>query len=178
MPSRANVQASLIATRSRLRAGLRQVYGRPACAWRLAVWTAETVLVCALALLGRGADSLPQIVLLDARPSYASLNAEGFVRRGEPRIYLLTTTAPFAVARRASRPCGDVQALRKIASVVIHEEWHVRHPGDEAGAYTAQLGALVALGAGPGNSLWMEVWRARQAALRSTRAPIAAIGDR
>ena len=66
------------------------------------MWTAERVLVCALVLLGRGADSLPQIVLLDTA---------------------IVRVAERGRARHASRPCGEVQALR--------------------------IGALVALGAGP-----------------------------
>jgi hypothetical protein len=131
------------------------------------MWAAETVLVCALALLPRSADTFPPIVLLDARPSDVSRNAEGFVRHGEPRIYLLTDTFSFAQARRAHHPCGGIQALRKIASVVIHEEWHVRHPGDEAGAYSAQLKALNELGAGPGTPLYMEVWYTSRVILRS-----------
>jgi len=131
------------------------------------VWTAETVLVCALALLARGAGSLPPIVLLESRPPEVSMHAEGFVRHGDPRIYLLTGTASFERARRATGRCGALQALRKIASVVIHEEWHVRYPGDEPGAYAAQLMALTEVGAGPGTPLYMEVWLARRAVLRS-----------
>lgn len=133
------------------------------------MWTAESVLVCALALLARSADSLPPIVLLDSRPPDVSMHAEGFVRNGEPRIYLLTDTVSFEHARRSPFHCGALQALRKIASVVIHEEWHLRHPGDESKAYTAQLKALADMGAGPGNPVHLEVWRARREALRSLR---------
>jgi hypothetical protein len=130
------------------------------------VWTAEAVLVCALALLARGTEGRPPIVLLDSRPVDVSKHAEGFVRKGAPQIYLLTDTVSFDNARRAVHRCGALRSLRKIASVVAHEEWHVRHPGDEAGAYTAQLSALVQMGAGPGTSLYREVWRARRAVLR------------
>jgi hypothetical protein len=131
------------------------------------LWTAETVLMCALALLARGPDRFPPIVLLNSRPSDVSKHAEGFVRRGDPQIYLLTDTVSFESARRAARRCGAQQALRKIASVVVHEAWHVRRPGDESGAYAAQLFALVQMGAGPGTPLYLEVWRARRAVLRS-----------
>jgi hypothetical protein len=134
------------------------------------VWTAETVLVCALALLSRAPDSFPQIVLVHSRPADVARNAEGFVRRGEPRIYLLTDTDAFERARRSVFRCGALQALRKIASVVIHEEWHVRYSGSEPEAYAAQLAALVQVGAGPGNPLYVEVWRARRAAVRSSRS--------
>jgi hypothetical protein len=34
-----------------------------------------------------------------------------------------------------------------IASVLVHEEWHLRHGSDEQGAYLAQLTALAAIGA-------------------------------
>ena len=131
------------------------------------MWTAETVLVCALALLVRGTDDLPAIVLLNSRPPEVSKHAEGFVRHGDPHIYLLTDTVSFAHARRAVYRCGAVQSLRKIASVVVHEAWHVRHPGDESGAYVAQLSALNQMGAGPGNPLYLEVSQARRAVLRS-----------
>ena len=131
------------------------------------MWTAETVLMCALALLPRQADGFPPIVLLDSRPAEASVNAEGFVRSGDPRIYLLTDAPSFERARRAKNRCGELQALRKIASVIVHEEWHVRHPGDERGAYNAQVMALLAVGAGLGNPLLWEVQSSMRAALRS-----------
>ena len=129
------------------------------------MWTAETVLVCALALLPRAADSFPPIVLLDFRPADVSLNAEAFVRYGDPRIYVLTEAPAFRRARFARNRCGELQALRKIASVVVHEEWHVRHPGDERGAYNAQLMALRSVGADQGNPLLWEVQRSMRAAL-------------
>jgi hypothetical protein len=131
------------------------------------VWTAETVLMCALALLAHGTDELPAIVLLGSRPPEVSKHAEGFVRHGDPHIYLLTDTVSFQHARRAVGRCRALRALRKIASVVVHEAWHVRHPGDESGAYGAQLSALTQMGAGPGDPLYSEVWRARRAVLRS-----------
>ena len=137
------------------------------------MWTAETVLVCALALLPRQATGFPPIVLLDSRPADVSVNAEAFVRRGDPRIYLLTDTPSFRRARQATHRCDELQALRKIASVVVHEEWHVRHPGDERGAYDAQLMALLATGAAPGNPLFAEVRRSMRAALRQPSDRIA-----
>jgi hypothetical protein len=76
---------------------------------------------------------------------------------------------------RASERCGDIQALKKIASVIVHEEWHVRHGRDEAEAYAAQLTALTALRSGPGSPLFTEVWRARRAATEVPRkSPIVA----
>jgi hypothetical protein len=79
----------------------------------------------------------------------------------------VTDTVAFGHARRAVGRCGALQSLRKIASVVVHEAWHVRHPGDESGAYAAQLSALITMGVGPGNPLYLEVSRARRAVLHS-----------
>ena len=129
------------------------------------MWTAETVLVCALALLPRQANGFPPIVLLDTRPADVSRNAEAFVRHGDPRIHLLTDSSAFRRARGATDRCGQLQALRKIASIIVHEEWHVRHPGDERGAYDAQRMALLAAGAAPGNPLLAEVQRSMRTAL-------------
>jgi hypothetical protein len=62
-----------------------------------------------------------------------------------------------------------LNAIRKIASVLVHEEWHVRHGSDEAGAYAAQLTTLVALDAGPGHPVYYEVTRSMQATIRASR---------
>lgn len=128
------------------------------------MWSAETVLVCALALIGQRVDAVP-VTLLAVPPSDVSARADGFVRDGDPRIYLITGTAAFRSAQRAADRCGRLQDLRKIASVIVHEEWHLAHPGDEAGAYQAQLAALVRTGAGPGNVLYAEVGRAMRTTL-------------
>ena len=133
------------------------------------MWTAETVLVCALTLLHRSVDSFPPIELVAARPFDVSANAEGYVRRGEDRIYVITATAAFTQARRSIHRCGDLQAIRKIASVLVHEEWHVRHGPDEGEAYQAQLGALIRLDAGPGNPLYTDVRRAMHAVRRAVK---------
>lgn len=133
------------------------------------MWTAETVLVCALSLLHRSVGSFPPIELVDIRPPYVSANADAYVPIGGARIYLITTSPAFTRARRALYKCGDVNALRKIASILVHEEWHVRHGSDEAGAYTAQLSTLRYLGAGPGNPVYSEVVRSMQATIRRSR---------
>jgi hypothetical protein len=59
--------------------------------------------------------------------------------------------------------CGDFNAARKLASILVHEEWHVRNGPDEEGAYAAQLITLMRLGAGPGNPVYAEVARSRAA---------------
>ena len=42
------------------------------------MWTAETVLVCALSLAHRSAGSFPPIEFVDVRPAYVSANAEAY----------------------------------------------------------------------------------------------------
>jgi len=127
------------------------------------------VLVCALSLLHRSAGSFPPIEFVEAHPSYVSANADAYVPLGHSRIYLITTSPAFVRARRAVYKCGQVNALRKIASVLVHEEWHVRHGRDEGGAYAAQLSTLISLDAGPGNPVYYEVTRSMQATLRRAR---------
>lgn len=133
------------------------------------MWSTATVLGCALSLLARGETSLPPISLIEQRPADVSAQAEAFVRAGDHTIFLLTASRVFKQAQRASLPCGEVNALKKLASVIIHEEWHVRHGRGEADAYVAQLRALVTLNAGPGNPMYEEVFRAMRAVLARTR---------
>jgi hypothetical protein len=124
--------------------------------------SAATVLVCALELLGRSAGSLPPIRLLDARPPGASVNAEAFVDPATRTIYILTTSEVFRAVLEARMRCGNLQGLRKLASIIVHEEWHVLHGADEGGAYAAQLTALAMLGAAD-TPLYGSVRRARDA---------------
>ena len=133
------------------------------------MWTAETVFVCALTLLHRRVDSFPPIEFVANRPQYVSANADAYVPIGEARIYLITTSRAFARAQRALYRCGELNALRKIASVLVHEDWHVRNGSDEEGAYAAQLTTLVSLDAGPGHPLYTEVTRSMRATLRRPR---------
>jgi hypothetical protein len=133
------------------------------------MWTAETVLVCALSVLHRSAGSFPAIEFVETRPAHVSPNADAYVPLGGTRIYLVTTSPAFIRARSAVYKCGELNAIRKIASVLVHEEWHVRHGSDEAGAYAAQLSTLIALDAGPGNPLYSEVTRAMQTTLLRSR---------
>jgi len=129
------------------------------------VWTAETVLVCALTLLTRTADSFPPITFVQEIPADVSAHAEAFVRAGEHRIYVITSSRVFRRAQHARNRCGELQALRKLASVLIHEEWHVTRGGDEAAAYAAQLTTLNYLGAGPGHPSYYEVSKAMRTVL-------------
>jgi hypothetical protein len=127
------------------------------------VWSPETVLVCALTLLARGESSFPPISFVDAPPAAASPAAEAFVRHGEARIYIVASSGIVQRARGATVKCGELDAVRKLASVLVHEEWHVRHGADEEGAYQAQLMALASMGAGPGTPVFLEVLRAQRA---------------
>ena len=96
---------------------------------------------------------------------------------GEHRIYLVISSPQFRRARRALYRCGDFDALRKIASVLIHEEWHLRNGPDEKGAYVAQLALLAYLDAGPGTALFNEVRRSMEAAIRRRDRAHAVDGD-
>ena len=104
--------------------------------------SAAAVVVCALGLLGRSDPGAVPIKLLDHPPQGASQFAQGLLTREPETIWLITSTAHFRDAQR-----GDPDALRQVASVIVHEEWHVRHGADEKGAYEAQLTTLTWLGA-------------------------------
>ena len=133
------------------------------------MWSAAAVLVCALELLGRSPEAFPSIRLLDAAPPDASASVEGFVRAGDPTIYLIASSAPFLTARASTYRCGERDALRKIASIVIHEEWHVRNGADERGAYQAQLMALMRMGVPQDGPLYTGVTRAMLAVTTARR---------
>lgn len=81
------------------------------------------VLMCALSMVGPGAPTLPPIELVETTPTDVSPNAEAFVRGAT--IYLVTSIAVFQRAMGSPRRCGEFNALRTIASIIIHEEWHV-----------------------------------------------------
>ena len=136
------------------------------------MWTAEAVLVCALGMLGRAQSSLPPIELVTQAPAGASAGVEAYVRRDgrdDSRIYLVTTSDAFRDARAAGERCGNTMAIRKIASVLIHEEVHLRQGGDEKAAYQAQLTILTALGAGPGSPPYSAVKKAMLYTLQQQR---------
>jgi hypothetical protein len=111
--------------------------------------TAAAVLVCILNLISR---PMPEIVLLDVRPPEASRLAEAFVRPNRHIIYLLTDTEVFDFARN-----GHLWAMKKLASIIVHEEWHLRHGPDERGAYHAQLLELLRQGEYPDRPIYRSV---------------------
>jgi hypothetical protein len=91
------------------------------------VWSAGTVFVCALTLLGRSEQSFPTVEFVQHTPPGVSRLAEAYVLSAESRIVVVTSTAAFKRARRAADRCGDLDAIREIAGVLAHEEWHLQH---------------------------------------------------
>jgi hypothetical protein len=81
------------------------------------------------------------LVLTSAMPRTVSPDAEAWTvydehGKGE-RIFVYTRSRTF---RCASVPRGDQdRCLLKVASVIVHEAWHLRNGPDEIGAYEAQL---------------------------------------
>lgn len=134
--------------------------------------SAVAAMVCALTVLGRGPEALPLIELVDIAPQNASAGIEAFVPRGVDAIFILTTSDVFEAVQESS--CRDIDAVRKLASIVVHEEWHIRHGPDERGAYQAQLDTLVRLGVGPGEPVHYGVVQAMVAASRRQRRELVA----
>jgi len=126
--------------------------------------SAASALVCALAALNRTASTLPPIEILDSPPPYVSVGTEAFVRNGT--IYVIGSSAVvrYAAGRDEGR-CGDLFAVKKLASILVHEEWHLTHPGDERGAYYRQLIALQQMGVSPGQSVYRDVQLSMQRVL-------------
>jgi hypothetical protein len=120
------------------------------------MWTAASVLACALSVLGRSESSMPRIELIDVAPIGISVGAEAFIWPGSGTIYLITSTDVFQAAL-ARRHCSDSVVMRKLASILAHEEWHIRHGSDEKAAYEYQLITLIRLGEPPGTNLYRAV---------------------
>jgi hypothetical protein len=130
------------------------------------MWSAASVLACALSVLGRSQASMPPIQLIEVAPPEVSAGAEAFVRRSTGTIYLITSSAVFREASTRGDYCGDVVAHRKLASILAHEEWHVRHGPDEKSAYEYQLITLIRLGIGPTNMVYQSVQRSMRQVLK------------
>ena len=94
---------------------------------------------------------MPRIELIDVAPPDVSAGAEAFVGRSADTIYLITSSPAFRDASRDSRGMQLLRAaMQKLASILAHEEWHVRHGPDEKSAYEYQLVTLIRLGVQPG----------------------------
>ena len=125
------------------------------------MWTAETVFVCALTLLGRTPQSFPTVEFVDKAPTGVSALAAAYTRHEDGHIVLITSASAFATVQRAKDRCRDRDALREVAGLLAHEEWHVRHGVDEEGAYDAQLVALLFTGAEQNGPLYNKVLKAK-----------------
>lgn len=123
---------------------------------------AFAVLLCALDVLGRSPGTLPPFKFVALPPPGVSANAEGFVRTGEPVIYIVTSAPAFRDAR-----CEVRRSMMRLASVVAHEEWHIKHGDDERGAYEAQLSALLRVGAGMDSFEYRGVMKSMNVVLKS-----------
>jgi hypothetical protein len=119
------------------------------------MWTAASVLACALSVLGRSETNMPRIELLDLAPPEASVGAEAFVRQNT--IYMITSSSAFQTALHSRAECTPSVAMRKLASILAHEAWHVRNGADEKSAYEHQLITLIQLGLPPGTGVFREV---------------------
>ena len=140
------------------------------------MWSAAAVLACALSLLGRSERHFHPIKMVEVAPHGVSRNAEGFVTRDPGAINLLTSSAVFREVTASRSNCAPRDAVAKIASIIVHEEWHLRNGPDERGAYQAQLTALAALGFGESSPVH---WAVRRSMLARPPKPkqIASLGD-
>jgi len=109
------------------------------------------------------------VQFVDKAPPYVSPLAQAYIQKGDVRIVLITSTSAFDRARRSRYQCADVDAIREIAGVLAHEEWHVLHGVDEASAYDAQLTALLFAGAEQDSPLYHKVMRAKQAVTAASK---------
>ena len=123
------------------------------------------VLSCALSILGRSLNSLPPIEFVTDPPAGASAGVEAFVDRQFTTITIVTTSPLFQELLQTDLSTSGSDLFRKLASVVVHEEWHILNGRDERGAYEAQLMTLTLLGSGPGTPLYQMVHRSMLAAL-------------
>src|SRR5262245_2130100 len=125
--------------------------------------SAATALVCALSALNRSEASLPRIVIMESAPSYVSVGTEAFANRDTKTIHVIASAAVVRdAAGRHQGECGDPDAVKKLASILVHEEWHILHGPDEEGAYQRQLIQLLLLGSPAGSRAFREVQLAMQ----------------
>lgn len=90
------------------------------------------------------------------------------MRRHPDRIFLITSGQVFQRGRR-DRPCSNVEAIIKLASILVHERVHLLKGADERTAYEAQLTTLTHLGRGPGTPLYSSVRGAMLVVLSQTK---------
>ena len=59
--------------------------------------------------------------------------------------------------------------MKKLASILIHEERHMRYGEDEDGAYHAQLTTLALLGLPPDSAVYVSVQKSMLAVLKAKK---------
>ena len=104
----------------------------------------RAVLDRALRLAGPQLYARLPLVLTSELPGMVSPSAEAWTvfdehGKGE-RIFVYTRSRTFQCASAPRR--DQEQCLLKLASVIVHEAWHLRNGLDEVGAYEAQLSFL------------------------------------
>jgi hypothetical protein len=126
----------------------------------------------AVRLLGWRGDDVPRIEMVDGRPPDVTATAEAWVRyNGDgsavPIIYLANDSLVYRDAAAM-----EYQHLVRLAGILAHERWHMRHGLDEVAAYSAQLSAMADLHA---NSLYLTEVRLALARVRQqTKKPVPA----
>jgi hypothetical protein len=120
-------------------------------------------------MLGKSERTMPRIELVDAPPIGASAQVEAYVLHAGRTIYLVTSSHAFQEAQRTKDTCGDLNALKKLASILAHEAWHIENGPDERGAYQQQLTTLIWLGVNPGSAVYIGVVKSMQAVLKQRR---------
>ena len=86
----------------------------------------------------------PWIVVTSELPQARSAEAEAWIVYSEDhardRIFVYAGSRTFRCASVVHR--DQYQCLLKLASVIVHETWHLKNGPDERGAYDAQLAFL------------------------------------
>ena len=116
----------------------------------------------ALVLAGRPFAGLP-IVITAVPPVGASKGIDAWTTYGTDgqgeRIFVYTEGESF---RCGGEPAPEGAACQlKLASIVVHEAWHLRHGPSEAGAYYAQLTFLLLHGGSHGQIASVGLARSR-----------------
>jgi len=101
----------------------------------------RAVLQRALRLAGPQSYAQLSFVLTSELPTTVSQGAEAWTLYDEHgmgnRIFMYTGSRAFRCASVSHPDQG--QCLLKVASVIVHEAWHLRTGPDEVGAYEAQI---------------------------------------
>jgi hypothetical protein len=128
--------------------------------------SAALVLVCMLDLLGRREASFPPIKLVEVPPPDAHPRVEAYIAEGA--IHVVTTSGVFREAAEAPSRCR-LPAMKKLASILIHEERHLKYGENEDAAYHAQLTTLLTLGVQPDSAVYIGVQKSMMAVLKNRK---------